>query len=185
MYGNQDKSSSKFTVEQDIYNEFDTIEENKEQADATAKIEAQYNIKDAGKLRYAGGQISRDMIVSPTGVSHSLDEAIIRVYKDIRGKMDKDDEYFIARNGNLYGIDGTLYIKNLTSQDNIESLNADAQDENARVYTDQPLHKDDAAKIGSYEVRDAFLKYLCTFKGAWPFADGEFDARMASEISGT
>ena len=185
MYGNQDKSSSKFTVEQDIYNEFDTIEENKEQADATAKIEAQYNIKDAGKLRYAGGQISRDMIVSPTGISHSLDEAIIRVYKDIRGKMDKDDEYFIARNGNLYGIDGTLYIKNLTSQDNIESLNADAQDENTRVYTDQPLHKDDAAKIGSYEVRDAFLKYLCTFKGAWPFADGEFDARMASEISGT
>lgn len=184
MYGNQDKSSSKFTVEQDIYNEFATIEDNKEQLQATADAEAKYNVKDAGKLRYAGGQISRDMIVSPTGISHSLDEAIIRVYKDIRGKMDNDDEYFTVRNGNLHGLDGKMYIKNLTKQDNIGKLNEDAQDENTRVYAEEPLHKDDAAKIGSYEVRDAFLKYLCTFKGAWPFADGEFDSRMASEIRG-
>lgn len=184
MYGNQDKDSSKFTVEQDIYNEFDTIEENKEQQAANDEVAAKYGVKDAGKLRYAGGQISRDMIVSPTGISHSLDEAIIRVYKNIRGKMDADDEYFIARNGHLYSLDGKLYIKNLTSQDNIDQLNDNIHDENAGVFSDDDLHADDAQAIGSYEVKDAFLKFLCTFNGPWPFADGEFDVRMASEIRG-
>lgn len=184
MYGNQDKSSSKFTVEQDIYNEFDAIEDNKEQATATAEVEAKYGVKDAGKLRYAGGTISRDMIVSPTGISHSLDEAIIRVYKEIRPQMEKDEEYFIARNGNLYGIDGKLYIKNMTSDDNIEGLNEDVHSENARVFADNDISKEDADKIGSYEVKDAFLKYLCTFPSAWPFVDGDFDSRMASEIRG-
>ena len=184
MYGNQDKGSSKFTVEQDIYNEFATIEENKEQQNAINEAAAKYGVADAMKLRYAGGQISRDMIVSPTGVSHSLDEAIIRVYKNIRGLMDSDDEYFIARNGHLYSLDGKLYIKNLTSQDNLDQLNEDIHDENSRAFADGDLHKDDAQAIGSYEVKDAFLKYLCTFPGPWPFADGEFDARMASEIKG-
>ena len=184
MYGNQDKDSSKFTVEQDIYNEFAAIEENKEQQAAINEVAVKYGIKDAGKLRYAGCQISRDMIVSHTGISHSLDEAIIRVYKNIRGKMDADDEYFIARNGHLYGVDGKLYIKNLTSKDNLDQLNEDVQDENSRVFADGDLHKEDAKAIGSYEVRDAFLKFLCTFNGSWPFADGEFDVRMASEIKG-
>ena len=184
MYGNQDKDSSKFTVEQDIYDEFATIEENKEQQDAINEIAAKYGIEDANKLRYAGGQISRDMIVSLTGISHSLDEIIIRVYKNIRGKMDSDDEYFIARNGHLYSVDGKLYIKNLTSQDNLDQLNEDIHDENSRVFADGDLHKEDTQTIGSYEVKDAFLKFLCTFNGPWPFADGEFDARMASEIKG-
>lgn len=184
MFGNQDKTSSKFTCEQDIYNEFDSIEANKEQAEATQAIAAKYGVKDAAKLRYAGGQLSRDMIVSPTGVSHSLDEAIIHVYKDIRGKMDGDDEYFIPRNGNLYSVDGKLFIKNLTSQDNIESLNSDIHDEKAPVFADADLTEADKDKIGSFEVKDAFLKFLCQFPDAWPFAEGEFDRKMADEIRG-
>lgn len=184
MYGNQNQGSSKFTVEQDIYNEFDSIEDNTEQLQATADAEAKYNVVDAGKLRYAGGQVSRDMIVSPTGINHGLDAAIINVYKTIRAKMERDDEYFIARNGHLYSIDGKMYIKNLTNDDNISQLNADAKDDQTRVFADEELHSADANAIGSYEVKDAFLKFLCTFPNAWPFADGEFDTRMASEIKG-
>lgn len=182
MCGNQ--TSTKFTVEQDIYNEFDEVSDNKELKVAIAETEAKYNTKENSKMRYAGGSVSRDMIVSPFGISHTLDEAIIRVYKDIRGKMEKDDEFFAARNGHLYGLDGTMYIKNLTGKDNMAQLNDSIHDEESRVYADSDLHGNDAATIGSYEVRDAFLKYLCTFPGAWPFASGEFDARMASEIRG-
>lgn len=183
MYGS--KTSDKFTVEQDIYNEFSAVEENKGQAAAIAEAEAKYNTKENGKRRYAGGQVSRDMLVSPTGVSHALDDAIIRVYKDIRGKMEKDDEFFVARGGHLYGVDGSMYIKNLTGRDRVDQLNDSIHDGQARVYAEDDLHGEDAASIGSYEVRDAFLKYLCTFPGAWPFAAGEFDSRMASEIRGS
>ena len=106
MFGTQDTKDSKFTVEQDIYNEFETIEDNPDQAKATA--DAQASVKDAEVLRYAGKMISRDMIISKLGVNHGLDEAIIRVYKDIRGKMEKDEEYFtVSKSGSriiLFGV---------------------------------------------------------------------------------
>ena len=141
--------------------------------------------QDASIMRYAGKTISKDMLVSPTGVNHGLDEVIIRVYKAIREKMDKDDAYFTSRNGHLYSADGsTLFIKNLTTSDNIEKLNEAAKDENSRVYADNDIDTRDAKAIGSYTVTDEFLKYLVTFNKAWPFADGEFESRMKSEMQG-
>ena len=183
MHGNAPYKNDKFTVEQDIYNEFDHIEENKEQAVATA--EAAAKVKDADKLRYAGKMISRDMLVSPTGTNHGLDEAIIRVYKDIRGKLEKDDEYFMTNgNGDLCGRDGQVYIKNLTSSDDIDALNDMATDKDSRVYSDSKISRRDANAIGSFEVKDAFLHFLVSFPKAWPFADGDFESKMKVEMMG-
>ena len=183
IFGNQDnKKNTKFTVEQDIYNEFDTIEENAEQKNVTAKMmESQ---KDASVKRYAGQTISRDMIVSPTGISHGLDESIIRAYKAIRGSMEKDNEYFVVNNGHLCGLDGRIYIKNMTGTDNIEMLNEAAKDENSRVFADNDMSAEDAKAIGSFMVTDEFLRFLVTFPRAWPFADGEFELRMKREMQG-
>ena len=165
IFGNQDtKKNSKFTVEQDIYNEFDTIEDNKEQTEATARLmESQ---KEASVKRYAGQQISRDMLVSPTGINHGLDEAIIRVYKAIRGRMEKDDQYFVMNNGNLCGRDGHTYIKNMTGSDNIEMLNEAAKDEHSRVFAENDMDNADAKVIGSFVVTDDFLRFLVTFPKA-------------------
>lgn len=182
MFGNSSKKNSKFTVEQDIYNEFDTITDNKEQIEATnAVMQSQ---KNNSIMRYAGKMISKDMIVSPTGISHSLDEAIIRVYKSIRGKMERDDEYFTVRNGNLCGLDGKVYIRNLTGSDNIEALNEASKNENSRVFAEGDIDKSDAKVIGSFKVTDDFLRFLVTFPKAWPFADGEFESRMKVEMLG-
>ena len=184
MFGTQDTKNSKFTVEQDIYNEFETIEDNPDQAKATA--DAQASVKDAEVLRYAGKMISRDMIVSKMGVNHGLDEAIVRVYKDIRGKMEKDEEYFtISKSGSLCGVDGKVYIKNNTNTDNIEAINEAAKNEDSRVFADQDVSSEDAAAIGSYTVTDNFLRFLISFPGAWPFANGEFETRMKHEMEGT
>ena len=184
IFGNQSyKKNNKFTVEQDIYNEFDTIEDNKEVMDEAAK--AAEEVKSAGIMRYAGKQISRDMIVSKTGINHGLDSAIIRVYKDIRIKMENDEEYFTVNNGSLCGKDGSVYIKNLMALDDQKALNDAAKDENSRLYADQDISKEDIQAIGSFEVTDAFLRFLVTFPKAWPFADGEFESRMKSEMLGT
>lgn len=183
IFGNQDtKKNSKFTVEQDIYNEFDTIEDNKEQTEATAKLMAEQ--KEASVKRYAGQQISRDMLVSPTGISHGLDEAIIRVYKDIRGRMENDDQYFMVSNGHLCGRDGHIYIKNMTGSDNIALLNESAKSEDSRVFADSDIDSTDAKAIGSFVVTDDFLRFLVSFPKAWPFADGEFELRMKREMMG-
>ncbi|MBO5435602.1 TraM recognition domain-containing protein [bacterium] len=185
IFGNQDnKGNSKFTVEQDIYNEFDGIEENKAQKDATAMVMAQQ--QEASVKRYAGKSISRDMLVSPTGINHGLDSAIIRVYKDIRGKMEKDTEYFTSMNGNLCDVNtGRVYIKNVAeSKKDIDAINEAAKDENSRVYAEEDIDMSDADAIGSFVVTDSFLKFLVSFNNAWPFADGEFESRMKKEMMG-
>jgi hypothetical protein len=126
------------------------------------------------------------MIVSKLGVNHGLDEAIVRVYKDIRGKMEKDEEYFtVSKSGSLCGVDGKVYIKNNTNTDNIKAINKAAKSEDKRVFADQDVSEEDAAAIGSYTVTDNFLRFLITFPGAWPFAEGEFETRMKQEMLGT
>lgn len=183
IFGNQsNKKSDKFTVEQDIYNEFDTIERNEDVAKEAAKYEAE--MKVARVKRYAGKQISRDMIVSKMGINHGLDTAIIKVYKEIRGKLERDDQYFRLVGGSLCGTDGTPYIRNLTASDDYRAINRDAKDENTRVYADTEITDEDIDAIGSYVVTDEFLKFLVSFPGVWPFADGEFDLRMKSEMLG-
>lgn len=183
MFGNQDTKGSNLNADQDIYNEFDHIEENTEQLSATAVQAAK--IQDSQAMRYAGRTISRDMLVSIAGQpNHSLDEAIIRIYKDIRPKMENDTEYFRFADGNLCGLDGRIYIKNNTKTDNIDAINEAAKDKRSRVFADNDVDSSDAKVIGSYEVRDAFLHFLVSFPKAWPFADGEFETRMKREITG-
>ena len=185
VYGNQDnKDNGKFTVEQDIYNEFDHIEENKEQVKATAEEMAKQ--KEAGVMRYAGRMISRDMIVAPTGVNHNLDADIVKIYKDIRSKMEKDNEYFtVNANGDLCSKTGVPYIVNLTNSDNIHMFNELAKDKYSRVFADNDMDNSDAQAISSFKVTDEFLRFLITFPKAWPFADGEFELRMKRQMQGS
>lgn len=182
MFGNQDtRKNTKFTSNQE--SNLDGVEDNPEQRTATASVMQQQ--QDSSVLRYAGKTISRDMIVSPTGINHSLDAAIINVYKEIRGKMESDTEYFMVNNGHLCGArNGRVYIKNLTGSDNINALNDAARDENSRVYAEGDISASDAQAIGSFVVTDEFLRFLVTFPKAWPFADGEFELRMKREMNG-
>lgn len=182
IFGSQSDKSGRFTVEQDIYNEFDTIERNEDVMKMTAKFEDE--AKSYGIKRYAGKQISRDMLVSRMGVNHGLDTVIISVYKSIRSKLERDDEYFRLVNGSLCGVDGTPFIRNLTASDDYKALNRDAKDENTRVYADTEITDDDINAIGSFAVTDAFLKFLVSFPGAWPFVDGEFDRLMKRAVLG-
>lgn len=184
IFGNQDtRNNTKYHVHRDAFDEFSTIEDNREQRDATAQVMVQQ--QEAITMRYAGKTISRDMLVSKTGVSHGLDAAIIKVYKEIKDLMDNDSEYFVVRNGNLCSANnGNVYIKNLTSTDNISALNEAAQDENSRVYAEGEIDMSDAQVIGSYTVTDHFMRFLVTFPKAWPFADGEFEQRMKVEMQG-
>ena len=190
MFGNKSSKSSKFTVEQDIYNEFDNIEDNKEIADEVAKFENEQRV--ANVMRYARKTISRDMLVSKTGCNHGLDAAIIKVYQDIRGRMEHDTQYFTVNGGNLCGKGGEVYIKN-TMTDNDRKLLSDAsKDQSTRIFAEDEDMFEEGREgeyktdndMGSYTVTDDFLRFLVSFPKAWPFADGEFELRMASEMKG-
>lgn len=178
QFGNQDMANSKYNRSKN--DEFRNIEDNPEQAEANAQQAAKMN--ELEKKRYAGKTISRDMLVAiGNNVNHGLDEAIIRIYKEIRDKMNSDEHFTVIGN-NLCAKNGTVFIKNNTNSDNINGINDAAKDKNSRVYAEGDISKNDADAIGSYEVTDDFLRFLVTFPGAWPFADGEFENKMKEEM---
>ena len=188
MYGNKSADEVSFEVEQDIFKEnfgSATAVENKEQQIINTQMSMEY--AETSKKRYAGGLVARDDLVSKMGYMHNLDEAIVRVYKKLRSKLEKDDQYFTSVNGNLCSVDGSkVYIKNLTSSDDLKSINQAIEDDGSKVHSfdGSNVSDDDIKAIGSFVVQDAFLDYLVSFNGAWPFVNGEFDLQMKTEILG-
>lgn len=184
VFGNQDNKGSKFTANPDLPDVLSGFEANREQEQATAQEMARH--QEDNTMRYAGKTISRDMLVSKTGVSHGLDAAIIKVYKEIKDKMNNDSQYFsVDAEGNLRGArNNNIYIKTLSGDFDVEGFNKAIHDENSRVYSEEDINMDDLAQLGTYEVTDHFLRFLVTFQKAWPFADGEFEKKMKAEMQG-
>ena len=186
IYGNKSADDVSFTVEQDIFKEnfgSATAVENKEQQIINTQMGMEY--AESSKKRYAGGLVARDDLVSKMGYMHNLDEALIRVYKKLRPRLEKDDQYFVTVNGSLCSADGSkVYIKNLTSSDDLKSINSAIEDDSSKVHSfdGTKVTDEDIKAIGSFAVQNAFLDYLVSFPGAWPFADGEFDLQMKAEI---
>ena len=184
MYGNYDGKNKKFDKEKnpDEFDEFarENIIDNKEQLKETASIGLE--MQELSKLRYAECTISRDMLCSKMGMNHSLDEGILSVYQSIKDEFAKDTEHFRVVGDELLGTDGRTYI--MKSRDDIETLNKAIKDDGSRMYSDEELTERDMSKIGSFEVTNDFLRYLVSFTGAWPFANGRFEKEMAREMRG-
>lgn len=186
VFGNTGKKSDKFTeapkgIVDQFFAEHAEISENTEQVQMNQQMAFEY--QEASKLRYAGQTISRDMLVSRTGVNHALDGVIARTYGIIKEEMDSDP-HFDFRDGVLYGAkDGKVYIRNGTRRQDIDIINASAKDPNSRVYAESSLTEEEAEGFGLFIITDDFLKYLTTFSGPWPFANGEFEKMMRDEMS--
>lgn len=205
MFGNQSRKNSKYHQEStDVINEFDLVSENTEQLKANAQEAA--NVQSDAQKRYAGNQLSRDDLVSRLGINHAYDSAIVRIYKKLRTEIESDEEYFTVRDrtyakkykqrsGNeekevtmnviaheLCGKDGKVYIRNEQGEDHIKMINEAAKSGNSRVFAENDMSNEDANAIGSCVVTDDFLRFLVTFQGAWPFANGEFEKLMKAEL---
>lgn len=133
------------------------------------------------ELRFAGGLISPDMLVSPTGISHSLDKEIIKVYTEIKGDMWQDTGYFTVQNGNLHGLQGEPYIVRNDASESLDALNKAAKDENSNVYSEGDVDISELHSFGTYTVTDAFYRFLAKQK-SWRFANGKFEEEMRKQL---
>lgn len=157
-------------------------EDNPEQEEATAKARVKYD--KVNDKRFAGGLIAPNDLVSISGGSyiHSLDKTIISVYTDIKGDLWKDDDYFTTKgDGNLYGINGECYIRRIHESEDLAELNKAAKDEDAQVFGEEDINEDEINVIGTYEVTNAFLKFLSE-QESWDFANGKFEQEMARRL---
>lgn len=178
----QDAYGEDAEYEQEFHPEWaELVEDNPEQAVATAEAEAKYE-EHTAKI-YACGMLSKDDLVSMGGkINHALDKDIISVYSEIKSYMWLDTDYFVNRNGSLYGTDGTLYIKSVHVSDELSKLNEAAKDEKSNVFAENDIDEKDLSAFGSYEVTDDFYRFLASLD-SWKFAKGKFDNEMYRQLT--
>ena len=85
---------------------------------------------------------------------------IIAAYLEVKGDMWKDTDYFVNRNGSLYGVDGSLYIELIDPTESLNALNEASKDETSNVYSEGDTQKDEISKFNSYRVTDEFYMFL-------------------------
>jgi len=154
---------------------------NDEQLNATRQAQAQMDERNQG--RYAGGILSKDMLVQMTGggCNHGLDPYVIKAYTECKADMMRDTNYFSIVQNSLYSCDGqTLYIGTVDSSGDLAKLRAASKDPSSNVFDEnnKPISQADLQALGSFTVTDGFYRFLATLD-RWDFAQGKFDKVMA------
>ena len=174
------------TTEYNGYNPKD-VEENTEQLEATRKAEQE--LAEYSRKIYAEGKLSKEDLVSKAngGVNHSLDKDICEVYKELKGDLWQNHEYFCTKNGGLYSVNGsTPYIIASDSSDALKYIQQAAKDPNARVFSedDGVFKLDKKANEFSQEliITDDFYHFLIGLPSWKSIAHGRFDQYIARRL---
>lgn len=150
----------------------ETVRQNKEYDEATAKAEAQL-VPNYRELIYAGGTISRELLVSPhgkavrtgTGLDAIFIEAVLKTKSQFMSdnKFRWDDEKQI-----LSSSTGMRYISYDSS---IEKLEQAGKDQNSKVL----LEDAEGTALEGYRVEPEFYEYLAKLDSWESIANGVFD----------
>lgn len=161
----------------------DAIEDNDDVQKEAARRQAQKDERD--RKIYAGGYISRSMLVNADGSvkSHAFDRDFSEVFANNMGEMFRDTNYFNEVDGNLYGNDGKVYIVKADNSSMIARMNEAAQNEDSRVYSEEDISERDLSDFNTYVITDDFYKFLASLD-AWDFANGVFEAEMTRRMNG-
>lgn len=159
------------------------IEDNEDVQKEAARRQAQKDERD--RKIYAGGYISRSMLVNPDGSvkSHSFDKDFSEIFANNMGEMLRDSNYFNDVDGNLYGKNGQLYISKADNSAVIAKMNEAAQDEDTRVYSEENIAEADLSEFNTYIITDAFYQFLASLD-SWSFANGVFESEMKRRMNG-
>lgn len=181
-----DEFNSYLEDEESLY---DQAETNEDVVDETAK--RMNEAKENSQKVFAGGYLSvNDLIGGGAsgifGVNRGLESDIVAAYVETRGAFAQDHDNFVMKDGNLYSVDGTLFIENdkmsadgAAAGDMADKMNDMAKSKNSRVFSDYDINENDVKKLGSYHVTDDFYRFLAEQVGGWRFANGRFETEMA------
>lgn len=157
--------------------EWNEAVENTEQIIANEQAKAQYAVSNT--KCFAHNSLAPSDLIYPGGaVNHSLDDVLINAYKDVRGDMEHDSNYFMFSNGNLCGLDGQVYIRSVSQSESLAAINDAARDKNSKVYSEGQIDESELKAIGTFAVTDEFIKFLANAH-SWNFAGGRFDDAVA------
>jgi len=127
--------------------------------------------------RYAGGQISREDLLSMGGqVNRQLDKVLALAYAEARPYFEDAPGFRTTENGDLTSDMGEIYVRSSrgANRDDIAALENAETDGNSRVYGEG-----DALEETFYEVTDAFIRYLAGLDSWRDIAGGRFEQGAA------
>lgn len=149
-----------------------SAEENTEVAQAFAKANADYEAHK--QKRYAGGQISREDLVSMGGaVNRQLDKVLAIAYQESHRYFEDSADFRVDTDTEeLRSANGTLYVRSSkgADRDDVERLERAERDPDSRVFSE-----DERLQETFFEVTDEFIKYLASLESWSHIAGGHFD----------
>lgn len=174
-----DGNYTDYVPDEDSYGMIDesNIEENDDVQAETARRQALAD--ERNKKIYAGGHISKAMLLNPDGSvkSHGFDKDFSEIFANNMGAMLGDKDYFCDIGGNLYGLDNIPYIIKADNKSVLNHINEAAQNEDSNVYAEDEISEQELTEFNTYTITDAFYKFLASLS-EWSFADGVFDDEM-------
>lgn len=161
----------------------DDIEDNDDVQQEAARRQAQRDERD--RKIYAGGYISKSMLVNPDGSvkSHAFDKDFSEIFANNMGSLLSDRQYFDDVDGNLYGKNGKPYIVKADNKTMLERMNEAAQEEGSNVFSEENIEERDLSEFNTYIITDAFYQFLANLD-AWTFGDGRFETEMRRRMEG-
>lgn len=163
--------------------DIDDIEDNEDVQQEAARRQAQRDERD--RKIYAGGFISKSMLVNPDGSvkSHAFDKDFSEIFANNMGSLLSDRQYFDDVDGNLYGKNGKPYIVKADNKAMLERMNEAAQEEGSNVFSEENIDERDLSEFNTYVITDAFYQFLASLD-AWTFGDGRFETEMRRRMEG-
>lgn len=140
--------------------------------------QAQAEHADHAAMRYAGGQISREDLISMGGqVVRQLDKVIALAYEDSRQYFEDGADFRVdANTGELFSATNVAYV---TSTAGSDAEDVDKLDDAGDVGDTRVYKEGEDGRPAAFGVTDAFLKYLAGLDNWKGLADGRFDAAAA------
>lgn len=154
----------------------DGAEDNRELANEAASAGAEK--AEHERPRYAGGQISREDLVSIGGqVNRQLDKVIALAYEDSKQYFADGPDFRVdASTGELFSATNVPYV---TSTHGADADDVDLLDDAGDVGDTRVFKEGEEGRPTVYGVTDAFLKYLAELPDWKGLADGRFEAEAA------
>ena len=154
------------------------LADNKAVLDEVTKLRV--NEVKNNKLLYAGGRLSKNMLVSHGAVDHKWDAMFSFIYGKIRVDLINDSKYFAEQGDNLLSADHSVaYIKSPDVSHTVEMIKNSASRPDTGTYVENSEDVDSSAKL-NYEICDEFYEFLVNLDSWSDIANGKFE-KMAVE----
>lgn len=178
--------------EEELLNQMTVIDESAEVPNTDVSNELATrgaNQASREKKIYAEGTISREMLVSASGVARTLglDAEFGEAYKRCLAEFAQDSDHFtMGAEDELRSADGSSAYITLSRSDAYteaaSSLDEASKAKNSGVYSEEEVTAEGLANLGGVKVHAAFYTYLASLPTWEALADGAFDREMSAEM---